>query len=67
MSLSSQIICVSIYSVSNKGGTSISEIGKQALREAEDVVYARRKLLCSWVLLDLTFSSPVTLSISLNT
>ena len=35
------IICVSIHSVSNKEGTSISEVGEQALDEAWILVNTR--------------------------
>ena len=44
MSLSSQIICISIHSVSNDDKTSISEVGEQALEEAEELVEARSKI-----------------------
>ena len=34
---------VFLFSVDNKEGTSISEVGKQALEEARELVYARRE------------------------
>ena len=43
MSLLSQIIILCFYSSVHNEGTSISEVGEQALEEAEELVEARSK------------------------